>query len=167
MFDATFTAMPLLLWSCLVSSHASPDDWTVSAPFQVSSDNNAAVSTLAFINVTRRIDGILEWERRELARFGSGYVGAAKGFLVHVTSNDPQDHTGCELPWSSSRTDGELPQGGTPWIALIKRGGCSFETKVENAFKKQAAGVIVYNDRDSTNLDKMKLSSDNGSKLNT
>lgn len=160
LYEAAFT-----LLVSLVSSHAAPEDWTVSAPFQMSSDNNAGVSTLAYINVTKLTDGVWDWERREVGLYGSGYVGSARGVLVYVTSeNNQNDHTGCELPFFSSKSDGKLPLPGTGWIALIKRGRCSFETKVENAFKEQAAGVIVYNDRDSNNLDRMKLSSDNGSK---
>lgn len=63
------------------------------------------------------------------------------------------------MPFESSRSDRQLPPVGT-WIALIRRGGCNFEIKVENAFRSNAAGVLVYNDRDSANLDKMKLSSE-------
>ncbi|GJQ87686.1 hypothetical protein Trydic_g17504 [Trypoxylus dichotomus] len=152
----------LTLLMSLVSSYGAPDDWTVSAPFQMSSESNPGVSTLAYINVTRLVDGIYKWERGEVGLYGSGYVGSAKGVLVHVTSStDPNDHTGCLLPYHSTAPDGSLPD--IPWIALIKRGGCSFETKVENAYKSQATGVIVYNDRDANTLDRMKLSSDNGS----
>lgn len=78
--------------------------------------------------------------------------------IVHVTSEkNPDDHTGCELPFRSSLPDGRLPQPGEPWIALIKRGKCNFEAKVDNAFKSNAAGVLVYNDRDSSGLEKMKV----------
>lgn len=157
------TVFTLLL--SLVTSYAAPEDWTVSAPFQMSSDSNAGVSTSAYINVTRLVDGIWDWERREVGLYGSGYVGPAKGILIHITSSsNSNDHTGCQQPYRSSASDGKIPNPGIPWIALIKRGGCSFETKVENAYKELASGVIVYNDRDSSNLDRMKLSSDNGSK---
>lgn len=89
------------------------------------------------------------------------FLGSAFGELVHVTSRvRPDDHTGCQVPFASSRSDKTLPAPGTPWIALIKRGRCNFENKVENAFRSNAAGVLVYNDRDSATLDKMKLSSD-------
>ncbi|KAF7263038.1 hypothetical protein GWI33_003701, partial [Rhynchophorus ferrugineus] len=85
----------------------------------------------------------------------------AYGLLVHVTSKHrPDDHTGCLYPFESSRSDGKLPLPGTPWIALMKRGQCNFDRKVENAFKSRASGVLVYNDRDSSSLDKMKLSND-------
>lgn len=98
-------------------------------------------------------------------RYGGGYVGPAYGIIVHVTSDkNPDDHTGCELPFRSSRPDGMLPQPGEPWIALIKRGKCNFEAKVDNAFKSNAAGVLVYNDRDSNGLEKMKLANNAGRK---
>lgn len=44
-----------------------------------------------------------------------------------------------------------------PWIALIKRGTCKFEDKVKHVYNYNAIGVIVYNDRDSQNLDKMQI----------
>lgn len=48
-----------------------------------------------------------------------------------------------------------LPEG--PWIALIRRGVCKFEDKVKNVYNNNAIGVIVYNDRESQNLDKMQI----------
>lgn len=95
------------------------------------------------------------------------FLGPAFGELIHVSSPlKPEDHTGCQLPLASTRSDRQLPPSGTPWIALIKRGKCNFEIKVDNAFRSNAAGVLVYNDRDSASLDKMKLSSDSRRKYN-
>jgi hypothetical protein len=44
-----------------------------------------------------------------------------------------------------------------PWIALVRRGKCSFQRKVDNARQAGASAVIVYNDREAIDLDKMKL----------
>lgn len=115
------------------------------------------------------------------------FAGPAYGLLVHVTSkHDPSDHFGCIYPYDSSRSDGKLPHSGTvvvfptlfhslrsfprwisrtfipgtPWIALIKRGKCNFDVKVDNAFKSGAGGVLIYNDRIAPTLDKMKLTND-------
>lgn len=120
----------------------------------------------AFLNVTYKDQYGWKWEKAEVGRYGGGYIGPAYGVVVHISAdNTPEDHTGCYLPLRSTRSNRELPPPGEPWIALIKRGRCNFEVKVENAFRSKAAGVLVYNDRDSTILDKMKLSSDNGRKF--
>jgi hypothetical protein len=150
-----------------VSSSPTPEDWVSGSPFShfTSDDSRADIVTSAYLNVSRLTEEGWLWDKTEVGRFGGGYVGPAYGVVVHVTSNvHPEDHTGCQLPLYSSRTDGKLPPPGEPWIALIKRGGCNFEVKVENAFRSNAAGVLVYNDRDSATLDKMKLSSDSGRK---
>jgi hypothetical protein len=150
-----------------VSSSPTPEDWVSGSPFShfTSDDSRADIVTSAYLNVSRLTEEGWLWDKTEVGRFGGGYVGPAYGVVVHVTSNvHPEDHTGCQLPLYSSRTDGKLPPLGEPWIALIKRGGCNFEVKVENAFRSNAAGVLVYNDRDSATLDKMKLSSDSGRK---
>ena len=35
-----------------------------------------------------------------------------------------------------------------PILALLKRGGCVFDKKVENAEAAGAVGVVIYNDRE-------------------
>ncbi|XP_025831761.1 protein goliath isoform X2 [Agrilus planipennis] len=121
-----------------------------------------APDSYAYINVTYKTEIGWIWEQSEAGRYGGGNIGPAFGYLVHVSSEaNPHDHTGCQLPFKSTRSDRRLPRG-EPWIALIKRGRCNFEIKVENAYRSNASGVLVYNDRDSTSLDKMKLSTDSG-----
>lgn len=141
-----------------------PEDWS-SGQFGFADDSNGDMFATAFINVTYFNQNEWVWEREEVGRYGGGYVGPAHGIVVHVTADDnPNDHTGCHLPFRSTRKDRRLPDPGESWIALIKRGKCNFEVKVENAFRSNAAGVLVYNDRDSDSLDRMKLSTDNGRK---
>ena len=43
-----------------------------------------------------------------------------------------------------------------PWLALIARGECNFNDKIENAYKHNASAVIIYNDRGSDELMNMK-----------
>lgn len=157
----------------LVSSTPAPEDFPIGSALQLSPgdepksfDEEIPNSfTSAYINITRRDQHGWKWEKSEVGRYGGGHVGPAFGVIVHVSAeNNPDDHTGCQLPFRSSRADRKLPDPGEPWIALIRRGRCNFEVKVENAFKSKAAGVLVYNDRDSTDLDKMKLSTDSGRK---
>ncbi|CAH1159777.1 unnamed protein product [Phaedon cochleariae] len=141
----------------------SPEDWVSGAPFSPYSpdDNRVDTFTSAFLNVTFLTEDGWKWDKTDVGRYGGGYVGPASGELVHITSLvRPDDHTGCQTPFGSSRSDRQLPPADTPWIALVKRGRCNFEVKVENAFRSNAAGVLVYNDRDSASLDKMKLSAE-------
>jgi len=72
--------------------------------------------------------------------------------LLHVIGTDG-DRNGCAPPVHGVQ---EPPDAG-PWIALVRRGKCSFQTKVDNARRAGASAVIVYNDREATDLDKMKL----------
>ncbi|XP_017784469.1 PREDICTED: protein goliath-like [Nicrophorus vespilloides] len=153
----------LTLCNVFVLSLGSQEEWTKTFPFGSLSEDRSDPFTRAFINVSRGSEKGWVWDKTAVGRYGGGYIGPAFGMVVHVTAvDDPDDHMGCQGPFASSRRDGRLPPPGEPWIALIKRGQCNFEVKVENAYRSNAAGVIVYNDRDSGNLDKMKLSTDNG-----
>ncbi|XP_021928938.1 protein goliath isoform X2 [Zootermopsis nevadensis] len=55
-----------------------------------------------------------------------------------------------------STPDGRLPVS-EPWIALIKRGQCEFAVKVMNALRNNASAVLVYNDKETHVLDKMRI----------
>ena len=47
-----------------------------------------------------------------------------------------------------------------PWIALIKRGDCTFSQKIRNAESLNASGVLVYDqDSGSGNLQRLQNSS--------
>lgn len=114
---------------------------------------------LAFINYNyTTAEGVLvQTNAEERGKYGEGRIFTVQGILVHVTSRDDKnDHTACDMRLISS-TGQSLPSADKPWIALIKRGGCNFEDKVRHAYEHKAIGVIVYNDRDSNNLDKMKI----------
>lgn len=146
----------LILVLCPSSAHCVPgSDWRVSGS-NSREDVGANSYTTAYLNVTY-IDletKKLKQEKSEIGKFGDGKVGTAFGVLVHVSSWEGS-HTGCAAPLRSSFGDGSLPK--EPWIALVKRGQCNFEVKVENAFRHNASAVLVYNDRESPTLDKMKL----------
>lgn len=164
----TTLALVLTLTQMVALVNSSPEDWGVAPPtYQISDENKANVFISAFINVSQYIDGTWLWNSNDVGRYGGGTVGPASGVIVHVTSDtDSSDHSGCQLPFRSTRADKQVPAPGEPWIALIKRGKCNFENKVDNAYKSFASGVIVYNDRDSDSLDMMKIN-DNGRKFLT
>ncbi|KAL4112992.1 hypothetical protein QTP88_016702 [Uroleucon formosanum] len=141
----------LAAWT-LLGVAASSDPWPAAAS---TVDETADSYTTAYLNVTSYdvATGIaVQTEKSEIGKFGEYHVGAASGMLLHVIGTDG-DRNGCAPPVHGVR---ELPDAG-PWIALVRRGKCSFQTKVDNARRAGASAVIVYNDREATDLDKMKL----------
>lgn len=116
------------------------------------------IFVLAFINYTYvNSDGKEIHFSEEKGKYGEGRVKNVIGKVVHITNyEDPTDHTAC-----SDRIRGtngrDLPSPETSWIALIRRGNCPFEDKVKHVYAHRAAGVIVYNDRNETILNKMKI----------
>lgn len=148
----------MVLLLCPSSAHCVPgSEWQMTGG-NTHEDVGADSYTTAYLNITYMDHETKRFrtEKSEIGKFGDGRVGPAAGVLVHVSSWEG-DHTGCAAPLRSSWGKGALP--GEPWIALVKRGQCNFEVKVENAFRHNASAVLVYNDRESPNLDKMKLTS--------
>ncbi|KAJ2941194.1 hypothetical protein O0L34_g10427 [Tuta absoluta] len=97
-------------------------------------------------------------------KYGEGIIASSRGVAVHVRGKGPggaRDHSGCTWPLLST-TDPDKPLPSEPWIAVIRRGSCNFEIKVANAWRANASAVLVYNDRDTSALEKMKLSTDSG-----
>lgn len=123
------------------------------------------IYTVARINITYEDEhGEMYTETSESGKYGEGYVGSSRGMAVHVRAKGPDganDHTGCTWPLLSVAAPTE-PLPNEPWIAVIRRGSCNFEIKVQNAWRANASAVLIYNDRDTTVLEKMKLSTDNG-----
>jgi len=87
----------------------------------------------------------------ELGKYGTGRVASTSGLLVHVVSANGSSHHGCE-----SAYDNVLPPLDVPWIALVRRGRCNFDEKLEAAFLNNASGLVVYNNKDD-GLQKMTL----------
>lgn len=113
--------------------------------------------TMATVNHTYTDDNgeELQLTGENNAKFGEGKLFPAQGKLVHVTSaKDVTDNTACH-PNIRGTAGQKLPA--EPWIALIKRGVCKFEDKVKHAYLHNAIAVIVYNDRESSSLDKMQI----------
>ncbi|KAG8232114.1 hypothetical protein J437_LFUL011657 [Ladona fulva] len=132
-------------------------DWTRGAT-GAGSTPVATIVSLEEAEYTTAILNVTYWdpdtnttksESKEIGKYGEGRVGPVSGVLVHV---GPEDDRGCVLPL----TQDPLPT--EPWIALIRRGECNFDVKVENAYKSHAAGVIIFDIKNSSNLEKMKLS---------
>ncbi|KAJ0172619.1 hypothetical protein K1T71_011758 [Dendrolimus kikuchii] len=121
--------------------------------------------TMANINITYKDEHGEEYtETSESGKYGEGYIGSSRGVAVHVRAKGPggeRDHTGCTWPLVSVAAPNDpLPE--EPWVAVIRRGNCNFEIKVQNAWRAKAAAVLIYNERDAPSLEKMKLSTDDG-----
>lgn len=144
-------------------SAVTSNDWTSGTNFPSYRDESLDTYTTAYINVTYfdHITGHTRTEKTESGKFGDAHVGVSNGVLVHVKSGN--DNSGCTLPYENARLSELLPTN-EPWIALVKRGGCNFQVKVDNAYRSNASAVIVYNDRESNVLEKMKLSPVDNSK---
>ncbi|XP_026736179.1 protein goliath isoform X3 [Trichoplusia ni] len=121
--------------------------------------------TVANINITYKDEHGEEYtETSESGKYGEGFIGSSRGIAVHVRGKgavNERDHTGCTWPLLSTAAPND-PLPSEPWVAVIKRGSCNFEIKVNNAWRANATAVLIYNDRDTTLLEKMKLSTDTG-----
>lgn len=145
----------LAAWTVLGVA-ASSDPWPSAAASANAAEETADSYTTAYLNVTSydMATGLMaQSDKSEIGKFGEYHVGVAAGVLLHVVGADG-DRNGCAPPVHGVQ---KLPAVVGPWIALVRRGKCSFQNKVDNARRAGASAVIVYNDRESSDLDKMKL----------
>ncbi|XP_025424764.1 protein goliath-like isoform X2 [Sipha flava] len=141
----------LAVWT-LLGVIASSNPWSAVA---ATIDEAVDSYTTAYLNVTSydvSTGSVVQSEKSEIGKFGEFHVGTASGVLLHVIGTDG-DRNGCEAPVHGEHE----PTVPGPWIALVRRGKCSFQRKVDNARQAGASAVIVYNDREAIDLDKMKL----------
>lgn len=150
----------VLMISLSVECFCIGPEWNNHPIMQQTIEEKVEPYTTAFLNITyvNRVTGELVSEKSDLGKFGDAHESVVRGVLIHVRSGsyaaNEDPFTGCSFPLKASY--GWLPVN-EPWIALIKRGGCSFQQKMENAYNSNASGFIVYNDKESTTLEKMKL----------
>lgn len=134
-------------------------DWSSHPIMNPPTEDKIESYTTAFLNVTYfdRATGQMRSEKSEVAKYGEFHVSSMSGVLMHVRSasaNGDDSYTGCSFPLKPSY--GQFPKD-EPWIALVKRGKCNFQLKLENAYNSNASGIIVYNDKDSPHLERMRL----------
>jgi len=101
----------------------------------------------------------LHTERKETGRYSNvDNPQDVSGVAIELISENPLstgrvykvDRTGCNPPFLKS-----FPKN-HEWIAVIKRGECSYTQKIKNAIKVNASGVLIYdNDEDSNDLQAM------------
>lgn len=128
---------------------------------QQTSDEKVESFTVAYINISYvdRVTGEFRTEKRDSAKYGEYHVAPVTGLLIHVRSERSERNqdpfSACSLPLRPSYGD-KFPVN-ERWVALVKRGECSFQQKVENAFNSTASGIIIYNDKELQTVEKMKL----------
>ncbi|KAH8233518.1 hypothetical protein KR026_009157 [Drosophila bipectinata] len=94
---------------------------------------------------------------QEQARYGEGRVLNVTGRLVHIsTTENVSDDYAC-TPYIRGTMGAPTPEKGVTWIALVRRGRCTFEEKVKHVYQQNAAGVIIYNDKQVMQLEKMQI----------
>ncbi|XP_043642620.1 protein goliath isoform X2 [Drosophila teissieri] len=94
---------------------------------------------------------------QEQARYGEGKVLNVTGRLVHISATDNfSDDYAC-TPYIRGTLGAPTPDKGETWIALVRRGRCTFEEKVKHVYQQNAAGVIIYNDKQVMQLEKMQI----------
>lgn len=107
-------------------------------------------------NIGREVDF-----SEEKARYGEGRVLNVTGRLIHIsTADDISDDFAC-TPYIRGTLGMPLPDKGVTWIALVRRGRCTFEDKVKHVHQYNAAGVIIYNDKQVMQLEKMQIKNKN------
>lgn len=113
------------------------------------------IYTYAFLNYSY-VDSHVKFSE-EKARYGEGRILNVHGKLVHISdAEDIKDDTACSS--NILGTNGQpTPAEGISWIALVRRGRCTFEEKVKNVYNKRASGIIIYNDKPVMNLEKMQI----------
>uniref|UniRef100_A0A182KGY3 RING-type domain-containing protein n=1 Tax=Anopheles christyi TaxID=43041 RepID=A0A182KGY3_9DIPT len=163
--------LSLLVGASLVAANSSPshDIGSLSQPtefsngvssFALPAEDRMAIesSTLAYLNYSfTGSDGHLVEFGGESAKYGEGRVLNRSGLLVHISNSvNHSEHTGCSKQWYGT-LGGSIPERDVPWIALVRRGSCNFEDKVKHAYEHGAAGIIIYNDKNDTKLEKMKI----------
>lgn len=117
----------LLCLSGLVHYSAALVFWTAMVEISYDKRNNETVDKYCDCGV---------YGRNSLLEKASGVVALPKG--------DPK---GC-----SSHPVYNRNSSSPPWIALVKRGNCTFSEKINGAKRQGAAGVVVYNMDGSGNI---------------
>ena len=138
-------------------SHAASSNSRLSRPASSNRSRSGTPYWTAFLNISYvdTVRKVWHTERTETGRFsGGGAVREATGVAAEIVSSaDGDDKTACDPPFDRAR----LPAAGRPWIAIVRRGGCTFNEKISNALALNASGVLVYDNEDGGALESMKV----------
>ena len=126
-----------------------------------------AFINISYIDKTNESSPVYHTAHSETGRYSAGIAKDVRGIAVKMISEsdlqgDPEnksqnsanlqdkDITGCYPPFVTNYPKNE------PWIAVIKRGHCTFNEKIKNAMDLNASGVLVYDDKHDNLLHSMK-----------
>jgi len=161
---STIWLWPTLTWAASVSNTVSDKTVSSSAHTDGVTEYYTAFLNISYFDKNR---GVYHTEKTETGRYSTNIPKDFYGTVVPLVSNFtvvqtenksdlPDIHyeiTGCSGPFVKN-----WPKEG-PWIALIKRGDCTFSQKIKNAESLNASGVLVYDhDSGSGGLQSMKVS---------
>jgi len=113
---------------------------------------STALINVSWVDAERTI---IHSDVSETGRFSNAGASTVSGILaiahseVDLSQPDIDTQFGCIAPlyFTNRKFD-----DGAPIIALLKRGGCVFDKKVENAEAAGAVGIIIYNDKEEEQL---------------
>jgi len=160
----TILLWPTLTWAASVSNTVSDKTISTSTHTDGVTEYYTAFLNISYFDKNR---GVYHTEKTETGRYSTNVPKDFYGTVVPLVSNFsvvqtenksdlPDIHyeiTGCSGPFVKN-----WPKDG-PWIALIKRGDCTFSQKIKNAESLNASGVLVYDhDSGSGGLQSMKVS---------
>ena len=103
-------------------------------------------------------------DHSETGRYSTSHPIDVRGVaIVMISENSDQsnnsdpthaeeegDVTGCTPPFVENFPHNES------WIAVVKRGGCTFNEKIKNALDLNASGILVYDNEERKPLQSMK-----------
>ncbi|TRY75866.1 hypothetical protein TCAL_09365 [Tigriopus californicus] len=130
---------------------------------RILSNGLTASYRMAYLNISYLDSERKLWhtERTETGRYSSAGIREATGVAVEVLSSNPVsgsnpeafDQSACDPPFQHDK----LPPHGDPWIAIVKRGKCTFNKKISNILALGAAGILVYDNEEGGSLQSMKV----------
>ena len=126
-----------------------------------------AFINISYIDKTNESSPVYHTAHSETGRYSAGIAKDVRGIAVKMISESDlqgdsenknrnpanlqdKDITGCYPPFVTNYPKNE------PWIAVIKRGHCTFNEKIKNAMDLNASGVLVYDDKHDNLLHSMK-----------
>jgi len=157
----TLTSLIVLeVWSASVQSSESELENDLDRPNGGISEYYTAFLNISYFDKNR---GVFHTEKTETGRYSTSTPNDFWGTVVPLISNLTvsskknlsvhYETNGCSGPFVRN-----WPQD-KPWIALIKRGDCTFSQKIQSAESLNASGVLIYDhESGSTGLQSMKVS---------
>lgn len=133
--------------------------------YDLESISSTAMNTLADEKITEYFTAIINvtyidtknrrilTSAEDIGRYssaGSEPVSGVATLLLSQNENLTLSETGCHEPLLFQKL-------GVPTIAVIKRGLCTFDKKVENAEKMGAVGVLIYDNEKSDKLKSIQV----------